>query len=371
MGSNPMSGLFTEAGSAKSNLAATLAAGVEQISAAQTVVFTKYVKCILPLDGYVFWLNSAIVGTPSGGLNLYGLPLFIGASALPGQATFNSVTPNQPYTGGPAITVTSTGSLHVSIDRRQDEEGTIDVNRVTFTALAPVPELDTIDENTLWIGSFTAGDGSEGTIRFAFSARANYYQQADLWHYTGDAIYPDMESQIIDTVGQFDTLNVVVSNSLPLWLSMDQMHPPFPFPARQNFPLFPSFLVPPNVIPPYGVVHIEPGQTTPIMSAPAFGQTYSQVQLVRERVRVTIYGTRNFNALDFVEYVQFMAEQPAQAFGIMNSPVVQDQKSTQRELAVIAMKKTVEFEINYYQARMRNIARQLIKKVVPQYFIGD
>lgn len=400
-----MSGVFTEASTAKGNLAATLAAGVEGISQSQTVVFTKYVKVILPLDGYVYWLNSSLVASTSS-TELYTLPLFFGIGSLPGQMPLNVVTPNdpvdrsnsrtvtvetpplgqgaipnlsavgqlmpnQPYVGGIATTITVQGSLHVSIDRQQEEDNTNDINHVVFTSLTAVPELDLIGPNTLWIGSYTAGQGEEGTIRFAFRNRSNYYQQADLWHYFGDAIYPDMETQIIDAVGQFDTQNVVVSNSLPLWLSMDQMNPPFPFPARQQIALWPSFLVPPDVRPPYAVVHIQPGGTQAIQAAPIYTATDSQFQLVTEKVKVTLYGLRNFNALDFVQYVQFIAAQDNPSFGIMNIPVVQDEKTTQKELAVIGMKKTVEFEINYYQSRMRNIAQQLIKRVVPQYFIGD
>ncbi|MCD8726119.1 hypothetical protein LUD21_28035, partial [Klebsiella pneumoniae] len=47
--------------------------------------------------------------------------------------------------------------------------------------------------------------------------------------------------------------------------------------------------------------------------------------------------------------------------GIMNIPVVQDERVTQNELNIIAMRKTIKFKINYYQQRMRDIFRyQLI-----------
>lgn len=49
----------------------------------------------------------------------------------------------------------------------------------------------------------------------------------------------------------------------------------------------------------------------------------------------------------------------------MNIPVVQDERVTQNELNIIAMRKTIKFKINYYQQRMRNLARQLITSAIP------
>jgi hypothetical protein len=43
--------------------------------------------------------------------------------------------------------------------------------------------------------------------------------------------------------------------------------------------------------------------------------------------------------------------------GIMNIPVVQDERVTQNELNIIAMRKTIKFKINYYQQRMRDLSR--------------
>jgi hypothetical protein len=46
--------------------------------------------------------------------------------------------------------------------------------------------------------------------------------------------------------------------------------------------------------------------------------------------------------------------------GVMNIPVVQDERVTQNELNIIAMRKTIKFKVNYYQQRMRNVARKLM-----------
>ena len=42
-------------------------------------------------------------------------------------------------------------------------------------------------------------------------------------------------------------------------------------------------------------------------------------------------------------------------------PTVRDEKRAQSELLILAQKKTIEFEIDYYQCAARNIARQLIE----------
>jgi hypothetical protein len=163
---------------------------------------------------------------------------------------------------------------------------------------------------------------------------------------------------------------VVVSNSLPLWLAMDQMTPPFPYPAGQTWLLYPSFLVPNDITPPYGVVHIYPENTEPMTLAPLVTSTGSVYQYAKDRVRVTLIGLRNFNAWDFIQYVAALAEQFDAPFGIMNTPIPRDEKRNQDELSALAMKKTMVYEINYYQSRMRDIAQQLILSVIPSFIVG-
>jgi len=46
-----------EAATAKPQLASGLAQGVETISNYEQITFTLYVKLVLPLDGYVFWVK--------------------------------------------------------------------------------------------------------------------------------------------------------------------------------------------------------------------------------------------------------------------------------------------------------------------------
>ena len=319
----------------QSPLAADLKAGLDAISQNQTVTFYRYVRLVLPLDGYVFWVKSGLLSP----------------SALLNASPFNVVTPNQ----APAIAVQPTyieaaGSLHYATEKRQEESETYAVNRVIFTAKEPVNDLTAIAPGNLYIGQID-------DIRFAFSARGSFYRQAGLNHYVGFAIYPDMATQIVDSLDGFDATNVIVSNSLPIWLALNG------YASVQGFAnpvtLHPSFLVPDNIIPVWGAVHIPPESTQAIAGAPLLSSTLSHSQLAQDRVKVTLYGLRNFNAMDFVDAVnQFSLD--TDLIGIMNMPIVADEKRTQVELSTIAMKKSITYDVNYYQTAARVIARKII-----------
>ena len=69
-----------------------LKAGVETISAHQTVTFTKYYRMILPMDGYLFWVNANILAGNSGEPNVPPLN-----TAMPNQPAM----PNGPTRFGP------------------------------------------------------------------------------------------------------------------------------------------------------------------------------------------------------------------------------------------------------------------------------
>jgi hypothetical protein len=328
-------------------MGADLAEGVDTLSLDQAIVFTRYVRLILPLDGYLFWVKTALF-TPS---------------ALYNQARFNRVLFNQapkpPVTTTPPTFVVK-GSLHYATETRQEETETYGANRVVFTSEYEVQDLNAIEPGTLWIGEW------EGQ-RFAFSSRGSFYRQADLWHYVGYAIYPDMETQIIDDPGDFDAKNVIVSNSLPAWLALNGYVPPYGF-GNPTMPLFPSFLVPANERPPYAAVHVIPESTTAWAAAPTIARNSTHTQLCSDRVKITLWGTRNFNALDFVDCV-YQYSNDAGVIGIMNMPVVRDEKRTQAELTTIAMKKSVEFEVSYLQHRINNVARQIIEQVFVNFII--
>lgn len=294
---------------APTELAGGLAAGVNTLSENQTVEFTQYAKSTIPTDGFVFWVNTG-------------------------------------------STITIDGSLHYATDRQQNEDETIDIDRIVFTALSPVDVFNEIDPDTLYVGTF------EG-LRFSWSARGPFYEQANLYHYVGNAVYPALATQLIDSASDLPA-GPIVSNSLPIWLAQNSMAP-----------VYPSFLVPPNVVPPYITAHVEPDATEapsfPIMQWPGVTESGSPAplhdlpveQLAKDRVRLTMYGFNNQQAMQFY-YSLIEVSCNTDVFGFGNSPVIRDAKRTQTELAVIAMKKTLDIDAWYFQSAADVLARRLI-----------
>lgn len=334
-----------------SQLGSTLAAATAVISDFQEVCFTQYIRLVLPLDGYVFWVKADLISP----------------SAMFGGSPFNAAAlDSSPEVAVAAPTLTVRGSFHVSVEQRQAEDETLAVNRVIFTTNAPIQQIEASGPQVLWIASYKP-PGMSNSIRFAFSATRHFYDNAALWHYMGDAIYPALESQLVDNPAAFDTKDIVVSNSLPVWLGMpnyvkpydDGIYPP-------DFPFYPSFLIPDDAEPPYASVHIEPGMTRALQAIPAIDPLDNHTQLVTDHVRLTFYGLRNYNALDFQDFLTEYSRDVS-LIGIMSMPVIRDEKRTQAELGVIAMRKTFEVDISYIQARVRNFALKQIKSVVTNY----
>lgn len=301
------------------DLAAPIREGLEQISRDQEITFTLYRKYIFPADKFVYWIKGSILVDPP-----------------------------------EILTITVKGSLHRSANETQAEDGTYAINRIIFTSEEQVDNFNDVDPEDIWIGEF---DG----VRFAFNAiLSQRYVQAGIWHYIGDAIYPAMETQIIDTPEQLDAIDLVVSNSLPIWMTLTQ---------GGTIPVYPSFLVSDNIRPPYIAVHIYPEGTQAIQAAPWIDSDSSRYQLVQDRVRVTMYGLNNKAALDWMQYVADYS-MSSDVLGLMNMPVPRDEKRIQTELSVIAQKKTVEFDVNYYQNVAYDVARQLILSATVNYTIG-
>jgi hypothetical protein len=315
-----------ETSGSKNQLGAGLAQGVETISINQTVTFTLYVKLILPLDGYVFWVNAALLTD----------------SALYNAAQYNRLEYDNQVAPIPAKVITASGSLHYNTEMHQLEDRTTAYNHIIFTSEQLIQDFNLVNPNMIYVATFQGN-------RFAFSRRDNFYKQADLYHYRGDALYSIMNTQLIDSMTGFDTTNVIVSNSLPIWLTLNNY-----------FPMYPSYLVGQNLTPPYASVDIDPRSTQALQAAPLITLNSSHYQLVKESVKVIIYGTRNYNALEFQDYV-FQYSLDTDNIGILNMPVIQDEKVTQPEFGIIAMKKSITFEISYYQQNLLNIARKLIE----------
>ncbi|CAG9205714.1 conserved hypothetical protein [Burkholderia gladioli] len=307
-------GLIDEAAAAPGDLAAALQTGLEQISRQQSVTFQQYTKSTLPTDGYVFWVAT---GTA------------------------------QQFKG----------SLHILTDRRQDEDQTIAANKMIFTAEEEISQLNAISPGSMWVGTWQTDDA---TLQVAFAETGSNYQQADLWHYRGFAVYPALASQLVASAADLP-VEPIVSNSLPIWLSVAGL---------AGAPIYPSFLVPDNVQPPYVTAHIEPVETVALQSFPTYQwpgapspptalQPMASTQLMRDSVRLTLYGFTNQKAIQFysalIDY-----SMNTDNFGFCNSPAIRDEKRTQVEIAAIAMKKTLTILASYYQGTADAIARRLI-----------
>lgn len=313
-----------EASTGKHQLAANLVNGITTISESQEIDFRLYQKVTLPTDGSVFWVAAA-----------------------------------DP--------VKLQGSFHYSTDQNQNEDESASANFVIFTALEEVNALNDIAPDGLYIGTF------EG-VQFAFNQRIPYYKQAGLFHYRGNAVTSVMRPQIVDNLGDIFEAMSVVSNSLPIWLTLDRM-----------VDMYPSFLVPPNLAPPYAAVHIGMNDTEAIQAVAAQSPVYEmdgydvvkplnilgtvRSQLTRDRVRITLWGVRNGAAQSFLDYVlNWMSS--SNAMGLMNMPIIRDDKKTQTELNILGQKKVIEFEVSYHQASAYSCAKKLIESVVPQYILG-
>lgn len=318
-----------EAAGARPPLASDLKAGTDAISANEKVTFTKYVQKVLPADGYVFWVRGDLASPPQ-----------------PGTKVLD-------------------GSFHYATTQNQNEDESFSVNQVIFTAESDVDNFNDIDPTTLYIATY------EG-IEFAFSSRGNFYKQAQLWHYRGNAVYADMQTQLIKTPEALAALGpLIVSNSLPVWLSLNAFTPNWPFYPGLPLPfdLYPSFLVPNNLVPQWGAVHIGHDDTTPIASAPFFQPSQSQEQLSYDHVRVTLWGLNNSEALNFAATVNQFSKDTG-LIGIMNQPIIADAKRTQSELGVIAQKKIIEYDVSYLQSKVADFARQLIVRATLSFFPG-
>jgi hypothetical protein len=306
---------------AQTPLQSTLGAGVDALDRQQVIQFRQYRRTVLPIDGYVFWV-------------------------LAGQ------------------TINVRGSLHYSSDVEQDDDQTIGVNRLLFTTRDEIAEFNEASPDTMFIGDHRG-------IKVAFSGRGMRAPEAGIWHYFGNAIYPPFFSQIIDDPADLENVEPIVSNSLPIWLSLTAFGP-----------VYPAYLVDPNITPPYIAVDIDSETTDEWQSLPSYdaGDSYAggdislgvpdqsipgaffptASQLVHERVRFILYGFNNQQALSYRSYV-LENSLNGDIWGVSEVSPIRDEKRIQREIAAIAMKKTFSMSVNYLQSAVVQISERLIK----------
>lgn len=321
--------LATEAmGPGTNNMASALAAGLDTVDQKQSVTFTLYVKQILPIDGFVFWLKAdQLIDPPA-------LPLVLQIE----------------------------GSLHHATVNTQGEDENFSTQRLIFTAKDPVATLSAIAPDTLYMAEV---DG----YKYAFSSRSNWYRQADLYHYSGDAVYAALADMVVDDIADLDLENRVVSNSMPIWLALTHS---ITDTFVNTWKLYPSYMLPDNQTPPYAAVDVDERLTRALGAGRVVKADGSRYQLVTDTVEISFYGVRNDAMLDWIDQVVQYALDHADMFGVMNSPVPGDMKRTQVEISTIAQKKTVTFQVCYYQTRVQALTRKLITEAyVGQFYVGD
>ena len=321
-----MGGIVSVHEDAKTQLNSALVAGLQSLDRLSEITFTRYVRLVLPVDGFVFWVRKSLIINPNGALNQFG----IGTIPL---NTFQTVM-------GASDNIKVQGSLHYSTNNVQENTQVFGKNFVTFTTDKDIDDFNEIGENVLFIGTIN-------DVQFAFSQRGNYYGQAGLYHYTGEAINPIMRSQIIDDLTYFDSSQIVV-DSLPIWMSL-----------TKYCPVYPAYRGLQNVRPPF--ISVEVTDTKAIMQKPFIDRMNNRDQLCLDTVELTCYGLNNNALLDYIHYVVIEEALKYQnEWGICNAPVQKTVNIPQSELNVTANAKKIIFEINYYQSRTIDIARQLI-----------
>jgi hypothetical protein len=305
----------------QSQLESTLDSGIASISQGEQVQFQKYTKFVLAPDSYVFWIATA-------------------------------------------QTMTISGSLHYATDRVQEEDQTIATNQVLLTSESEITQFNLVSPTEMWIGAWPTG---AVPLQVAFAQRGAYYEPANVWHYSGFAVYPALSAQIVSSALDLPQ-GPIVSNSLPIWLAQTTF-------ASTTVPVYPSFLVPDNIVPPYVVAHIEPSQTQALGAFPLVGpwpgttipdsgasplHWLASSQLMRDEVTLTLYGFTNQMALQYFESLIEASADGVAPFGFANSPAISDAKRTQPEIAALAQKKTIQISANYYQGAAEVIARRLM-----------
>jgi hypothetical protein len=309
-----------EASGQQSAIQSALDAGLNSIAQRQQVQFQRYSRLALAADGSVFWIAQQ------------------------------------------AVVMTAIGSLHYASDLAQDEDETASHNTMIFSSEQEITQLNAVSPSAMWIGSWPIPDAPP--LRVAFSRRGNFYPEASVWHYDGIAVLPVFSIQLLNSPADIPP-GPIVSNSLPIWLAQTTF-------GGQTVPCFPSFLTPPNLVPPYIVAHIEPGETETLAAAPLIGpwpgitepnsgasplHDLAGSQLCRDEVTLTLYNDMAWQYLVALYEASYNGTAP---FGFANSPAIQDDKRPQVEIATLAQKKIIHISANYLQGTADAVARRLI-----------
>lgn len=214
-----------------SQLSSVLKSAVETISSDREITFRFYVRQVLPLDGFVYWVNAEIISCDE-------------------LCRLNIESPTR---------LKIKGSLHRQVIAIQDESVSKDVNNIIFTPVQQVDDFNVENPDAIYLGEY-------GGVQFAFSRMESRYQQSGIFHYRGMAILPTMRSQIIDCEEDISD-EQIISNSIPIWLQMKMPRPCI------------RLTVPQNLRPPYIAVDVR--NSIPLQVAPVVfgGERFQLVQI--------------------------------------------------------------------------------------------
>lgn len=162
-----------------SQLSSVLKSAVETISSDQEITFRLYVRQVLPLDGFVYWVNAEIISCDE-------------------LCRLNIESPTR---------LKIKGSLHRQVIAIQDESVSKDVNNIIFTPVQQVDDFNVENPDAIYLGEY-------GGVQFAFSRMESRYQQSGIFHYRGMAILPTMRSQIIDCEEDISDEQIISNLSL-------------------------------------------------------------------------------------------------------------------------------------------------------------
>lgn len=318
-----------------------LTGSVQRLSGGATIRFTPYLRIVMPVDAFPFWVKGSLVSA---------------------HADLRKVWHGTGHP--PRNSVDVAGSLHIRTAAEQDEVSSLDRSTIVFTTETEVRQFHNANFDTMWVGDF------EG-VKFALTERSSFYKQSGQLHYIGENIFPTMQTQLVDDLSGFDLSGRVISNSLPFWLEACRTDLPWLPGLRPTCPVFPSMIVPDNHPPPYVVIHVDDGAAESWQGARLYDSTMSSSNYVRETVRMTTIGLSNRQAEDLVTHIMSWSLISPDGMGVCRNPVIQDAKEVQPALNALSMRKTIEWDVNYCQTAARDIAQKYILSVIPDYHFSS
>jgi hypothetical protein len=279
--------------------------------------------------------------------------------------------------GAPPITVN--GSLHYIVQTSQEVDQTRGINNVIFTSEESVSALNEIGKDTLYIGTLPPGMDDQGNnILFAFNQRGSYYQNADLHHYTGTAVWATMATQILQSAADLPTAQIL-SNSIPLFMSLTgtagSTIKPSWLPVT-TYTVYPEYLSEENAAPPYISVEVKSSESLQIQAyrynTPT--GTSERDQLVCDTVALHLWGMNHVQATQYLDYLIWYFETYGGQLGymgLMSDPMVKDVVEIQSELNTRSQKKVIELKVGYYQSAALIAAISLITSTIPAFNVQD